>query len=60
MMCLSMVNHDKRFQRAIQKFDSIHLEDPKKILIDGEKISVSLFSDLNQITFVNISLGDSK
>ena len=28
--------------------------------IDGEKISVSLFSDLNQITFVNISLGDSK
>jgi len=42
MMCLSMVNRDKLFQRAIQKFDSAHLEDPKKISINGEKISWSL------------------
>ena len=42
MMCLPMVNDNKLFQRAIQKFDSAHLEDPTKISIDGEKISWSL------------------
>ena len=42
MMCLSMVNQDKRFQEAIQKFDRAHLEDPKKISIDGEEIPWSL------------------
>ena len=42
MMCLSMVNQDKRFQKAIQKFDRAHLEDPKKISIDGEEIPWSL------------------
>jgi len=29
-----------------------------KVKLDGDKINVLLFSDLNQITFVNINLGD--
>jgi len=29
-----------------------------QVIKDGEKIAVSLFSDLSQITFVNINLGD--
>ena len=29
-----------------------------KVKIENEKIFVSLFSDINQITFININLGD--
>ena len=31
-----------------------------EVRVDGEKVFVSLFSDLSQITFVNINFGHSK
>ncbi len=37
-----MASGNKRFQEAIHRFDAAHREDPRKILVEGEKIPWSL------------------